>query len=154
MNALFDVEEKVRNLVEPILESEGLELAYLEFKKGRGRWYLRIFIDKEDGVTVDDCASISSQVSHTLDVEDVITGSYTLEVSSPGLDRPLWRREDYNKFNGRMVRINTYAPIEGRKVFVGRLKGLEEERVVVEVDDDVVSIPFTQISKGKLEVEF
>lgn len=155
MVAPQDIVETVRALVEPIVRFEGIELTDLEFKKGSGRWYLRIFIDKEDGVTLDDCANISHQVGQILEVEDVIPQAYILEVSSPGLDRLLKREEDYRKFSGRMVKISTYVPIAGRKIFVGRLKGIEKHSVIVEEDGgNSVSIPFTKIAKGRLEVEF
>jgi ribosome maturation factor RimP len=154
MAAVSDIRERVCSLVEPILRSEGMELTDLEFKKGRGRWFLRIFIDKEGGVTLDDCADISVQVGQILEVEDVIDKSYILEVSSPGLNRPLKKEEDYLKFSGRLAKISTYEAVSGKKVFIGRLKGLEEHSVVIEEEGGtLVSIPFAKIAKGRLEVE-
>lgn len=155
MVASGEVSHRVQALLEPILESEGMELADLEFKKGRGRCYLRVYIDREGGVTLEDCANVSRQLGQILDVEDVIEQSYVLEVSSPGLDRPLKRVEDYRRFSGRLAKISTYAPVQGKKVFAGRLKGIEEETVIMEEEGGIlVSIPFPLISKGRLEVEF
>lgn len=155
MVASEEVLHRVQALLEPILKSEGMELADLEFKGGRGRGYLRVYIDREGGVTLEDCANVSRQLGQILDVEDVMEQSYVLEVSSPGLDRPLKRAEDYRRFSGRLAKISTYAPVQGKKVFAGRLKGIEEETVIMEEEGGIlVSIPFPLISKGRLEVEF
>ncbi len=149
------IEQRIQELLEPVLLSEGMELAELKFRKGGGRWFLRVFIDKESGVGVDDCANISRQLGEILEVEEIIDKSYVLEVSSPGMDRPLKKLEDYRRFSGRKARINTSTPVEGKKFFSGRLKGLEEDAVLIEEDNGrLVPIPFARITKSRLEVEF
>src|SRR3990167_9137109 len=101
----INVTTAVENLVKPIVESEGMELVDVEYKKEGKTWYLRIFIDKNAGVTLDDCQNISYQIEKLLDVEDIISDSYTLEVSSPGIERPLKKISDYNRFKNRLVKI-------------------------------------------------
>ena len=154
MDHTLNIADKVRNLVEPVVSSEGMECVDVELKMGRGEWRLRIYIDKEGGITHDDCANISRQVGEVLEVEDVFDHSYVLEVSSPGLDRPLKNIDDYRRFSGKLVKLKTFKPIEGKKVFIGKLKGVEEDRVVIEEDGDIFYVPLETIAKGRLEVEF
>src|SRR5579871_4848897 len=122
--------ETLLKLLEPAIEALGYELVELEFPPH----LLRIYIDREGGVTVDDCEIVSRQVSAVLDVEDPIPGAYTLEVSSPGLDRPLRKVADFARFAGEQARIELTLPIEGRRRFSGTLKGCEAEEVSIEVD--------------------
>jgi len=144
----------VEDLVTPILENEGLELVEVEFQREVRGWVLRVFIDKEGGVTLDDCTNVSQQLSAILDVEDPIDTSYTLEVSSPGLTRPLKRTKDYEKAIGRLVKIKTFQKIEGRKRFKGVLLGLKEDGVRLKIDDQILEIPFKDIAKANLEYDF
>ena len=146
--------ERVREMAARILEYAGMELVHLEMKREPGGWILRLFIDKEGGVTLDDCSSISRQLSTQLDVEDPIEQRYTLEVSSPGLDRPLFNERDYARFAGRKVRVSTFAPIDGRRNFIGRLDGLVDGAVRLTLEGDrQVAIPRQQVAKARLEVE-
>jgi len=142
-------------LLDPILESMGLSLWDLEFHKQGPQWLLRIFIDRESGgVTLSDCETVSRDLSAALDVEDIILHAYALEVSSPGLDRTLSKPEHFVRFTGSMVRMKTYQPINGQKVFRGRLLGLVDDTVKVELDTGaVLEIPLTGITKASLEVE-
>ena len=141
---------------DPILESMGLSLWDLEFNKQGPQWLLRIFIDREPGgVTLSDCETVSRDLSAALDVEDIIPHAYTLEVSSPGLDRNLSKPEHFVRFTGSMVRIKTFQPINGQKVFRGRLLGSDEDTIKVELETGtVLEIPLTGITKASLEVEF
>ena len=153
---MTDSVEQVRQLLDPILGSMGLSLWDLEFHKQGPQWLLRIFIDrKSGGVTMIDCETVSRDLSASLDVEDIIAHAYTLEVSSPGLDRTLSKPEHFVRFTGSMVRIKTYQPINGQKVLRGRLLGLVEGTVSVELEPGkALDIPMTGIAKASLEVEF
>jgi ribosome maturation factor RimP len=146
--------ERIREIAVRILEFAGMELVHLEMKREPGGLLVRLFIDKSGGVSLDDCARISRQLSGQLDLEDPIPGHYTLEVSSPGLDRPLYDDRDYVRFAGKQVRLSTFTPIEGRRHFVGRLVGLFDGavRLVLEGDREI-AIPRDQVAKARLEVE-
>jgi len=147
--------ERIKALAQPIVEGEGLELVELEFQREQGGWVLRLYIDKEGGVSLDDCEVVSHQLGDLLDVEDLIDHPYSLEVSSPGLDRPLSKETDWHRFAGRAVRITTYQPVDGRRKFVGRLLGYRDGRVILQRDDgSVMEIPYTTVAKARLEVEF
>lgn len=147
--------EQLFQSIERIVDYEGMELVDLEFKREGRRWILRIYIDRPGGVRLDDCADISNQVGMMLDVEDIIPHSYALEVSSPGLDRPLKRREDFERFQGKLVRIRLADAREGRKKFVGRLEGVEGEEVILNVAAEGKSyrLPLDEIQSARLEVE-
>lgn len=136
-----------------VLEPQGFELVDVEYQREGGQWVLRLFIDRPGGVTLGDCATVSRQVGDLLEVADPIDHAYTLEVSSPGLDRPLKSAHDFERYTGREVRIKTYSPVEGRKNFRGKLLGLREGRVEVEVDGRLYAIPREAISKAKLEID-
>ncbi len=155
--------EKVEALVEPILEDLNMELVDLEYRREQRGWVLRLFIDQEGGVNLDDCANVSREVSAILDVDDVVPNAYHLEVSSPGLNRPLKKEKDFERFAGRLVRIKMSFPIDPdgrgqeRKTFTGILKGLEEGKVLVEQDDKVggtVALALTDIASAHLEFTF
>jgi len=137
----------------PILGDEGLELVDVEFQREKQGWVLRVYIDKPGGVTLDDCTDISYQLSAVLDVEDLIDTSYTLEVSSPGLTRPLKELSDYERYKGQLVKIKTYKPIDGKKVFRGKLIGLENEIVKIKNEKGEHEIPFESIAKANLNFE-
>jgi ribosome maturation factor RimP len=146
--------ERVRTIALGILEFAGMELVHLELKREPGGWFLRLFIDKEGGVTLDDCSHVSRQLSAQLDVEDPIEQRYTLEVSSPGLDRPLYTDRDYERFAGRQVRLSTFGPIDGRRHFVGRLIGIVGGSVRLALEGErEIAIPRDQVAKARLEVE-
>ncbi len=147
--------DQIRQLVGEIVDAEGFELVDLELKgAGRNR-ILRIFIDKEDGVSHGDCALISEQVGTVLDVEDLIQFSYTLEVSSPGLDRKLVRRNDFVRFEGHLVKIQTQSPLHNQKVFKGRLRGFQGDNVQLEMPKgELREIPFDLIREARLEVDW
>jgi ribosome maturation factor RimP len=152
---MSDAVEQIRQLLDPILESMGLSLWDLEFHKQGPQWLLRIFIDRESGgVTLNDCETVSRDLSAALDVEDIILHAYTLEVSSPGLDRTLSKPEHFVRFTGSKVRMKTYQAVNGQKVFRGVLLGLIDDTVKVELETGaVLEIPLTGITKASLEVE-
>lgn len=151
---LQDVENKVRDLAEPLLTDMGLELVDVEYKNEHGSWVLRVYIDKPGGVTLDDCTDVSRELGTLLDVEDPVPQSYNLEVSSPGLNRPLVKEKDFKKFSGHRAKIRTTEPIEGRKNFKVTIKGFEDGSVVVEDDQGTVySIGLGNIEKARLIAE-
>jgi ribosome maturation factor RimP len=145
----------LRHAIEPLLLTEGMSLVDLEWHRRGRHWVLTLFIDKEGGVSLDDCAHISRQVGAHIEVDNLIDHAYTLEVSSPGLDRPLRTLADCVRFQEHQVRIITTIPIQGRSTIVGRLKGVEGQTVLVEAQrTGVVAIPWMQIKRARLEVEF
>lgn len=148
------VEELVLDLAEPIVETKGLELVDVEYNKEGDNWILRVFIDKKGGIDLEDCEQVSEELSTHLDVEDPIDHSYLLEVSSPGLDRPLRTDEDFARFAGELVEVSTYAPVDGQKEFVGELAGLEDGNVKLLIDEEEVLIPRNKVAQTKLTVEF
>ena len=147
---------EIQRLLAPILESMGLSLWDMDFQKQGPHWLLRIYIDREaGGVTLSDCETVSRDLSALLDVEDIIPHAYTLEVSSPGLDRTLSKPEHFVRFAGSTVKIKTYQPIDGQKVFRGKLLGMDGGGVKVELETGaVLEIPLSAITKASLEVEF
>ena len=145
----------IGDMLEPGIRSLGYELVGVEFQSGgKGGGLLRVYIDSEDGISADDCQRVSYQVSGVLDVEDPIPGHYTLEVSSPGLDRLLFRRADFDRFAGQLVKLRLTYPIEGQRRFKGRLIGMRGEQVVIEADDTEISLPFAQVEQARLVPEY
>jgi len=147
----------VEQQIQRIVESEGLELVHIDYRRQGNGFLLRIDIDKEGGVNIDDCQLVSQQVSTWLDVEDPIPGEFELQISSPGLDRKFYRASDYEKFTGRLVRVKTSKAIRGLHVIVGRLKEFDGQTVVVTdpvmKKDADYAIPLTDIKEARLEVE-
>jgi ribosome maturation factor RimP len=148
------VTKKVEALAIPVLEEIGLELVEVQFRREQSGWVLRLVIDRQEGVSLDDCAAVSREIGQLLDIEDFIDQAYNLEVSSPGLNRPLKSMEDFQRFTGRKAKIKTIEPISGEHVFVGKILQASEETIIVEVGRKEVTIPFAQVSKARLEVEF
>ena len=147
-----DLLARIRPVINEVTEFAGMELVHLEFRREGMGLVLRLYIDKDGGVTLDDCALISRQVSTRLDVDDPIQGRYTLEVSSPGMDRPLSRDRDFERFAGHRVRLTTHDPIDGQKNFIGRLGGLEAGAVRLLLEDGrTVTIPRDRIAKTRLQ---
>jgi len=140
----------VRSLAEPLCESEGLELVHVEFQREAGGRILRLYIDKPDGIKLDDCAGVSRQMNDMLDVNLENLGPYSLEVTSPGPERPLAKQEDFEKFKGNRVKIKTSRPLNGQKNFSGILMGISGEQVKLQIDEDAIVIPYQDISKARL----
>lgn len=149
-----EVVERIRTVAEPILAERGLELVEVEFQReGRG-WILRLYMDRAGGVTLGDCQQVSEELGDHLDVEDLIDHPYHLEVSSPGLDRPLTREADFLRYAGKAVRITTHEAVEGQRNFRGRLAGLEDGMVLLDLAEGRrVRIPRGLIAKARLEIE-
>jgi ribosome maturation factor RimP len=144
-------ETQLTALLAPTIESLGFELWGLELVSPHRRPTLRLYIERESGVSVDDCAEVSRHVSGVMDVEDPINGEYTLEVSSPGIDRLLFRREQYAAYIGEPIEIRLRMPFEGRRKFRGWLMGLEEDDVVVRVDDHDYLLPLRSVDRARVE---
>jgi len=145
----------IGDMLEPGIRSLGYELVGVEFQTGgKGGGLLRVYIDSEKGISAEDCQKVSYQVSGLLDVEDPIPGHYTLEVSSPGLDRLLFRAEDFDRFAGQLVKLRLTYPVEGQRKFKGRLVGMRGENVVIEGDEMEISLPFDQIEQARLVPEY
>lgn len=157
------VVEQVISLAQPILEDMGFELVDLEYRQQGREWMLCLYIDKEGGVTLDDCAEFSRELSTVLDVEDVVPTAYRLEISSPGLDRPLKKAQDFTRFAGQMAKIKTMELLDPdqrgytRKTFIGELQGLEDGKVCLKQSDKQggrVHIALDAIDKANLEPQF
>jgi len=148
-----DVLTRIREIAEPIVESEGLELVDLEYRRESRGWVLRLIIDRPGGISIDDCASVSREVEENLDVEEIPPGPYTLEVSSPGLDRPLKKAVDFQRFVNQRIRVITAVPIENCKKFRGKLVAFHAGVVEIDWNHRVLQIPLDQIVKANLEYE-
>lgn len=149
-----DAESTVSEIVEPIVASQGMELVAVEYKREARGWVLRIYIDKKGGVSLDDCVLVSNEVGTVLDVEDPFQSPYTLEVSSPGLNRILKKEGDFERFKERLVRIRTHNAIGTRRNFKGRLLGCAKGLIQIEVGGQVLHIPLSNVAKANVEFEF
>lgn len=149
-----EITDRVTKIVNPILSSDGIELVGVEYRRETRGSVLRLYIDKEGGITVDDCTRISREVGRILDVENLIDAFYTLEVSSPGLTRPLKTEKDFMKHQNRLISVKTVEPIENRRQFKGRLLRMLDKGIEIESDGEVFRIPFSSIAKANLELEF
>jgi len=148
------IAERVQELAERVAIDHGLELVHAEVAGPENKPIVRVFIDKPHGVTHDDCSEVSLHLGTILDVEDFIHASYTLEVSSPGLERGLYKRADYERFAGSDAKLKTRQPIDGQRNFRGRLLGVDENDVLIEDrTSGRVRIPFDIITKANLEVD-
>jgi ribosome maturation factor RimP len=145
--------DRVRAIAGPVLSNEGIELVEIEYRREARGWVLRLFIDKEGGVTVDDCSRISQEVGRYLDVEDFILVAYTLEISSPGLTRPLKNEKDFVKYRNHWIRVKTFNPVQNRRQFKGKLIGVSENRIEMEVDGGVFQIPLSDVARANLEID-
>lgn len=143
-------DQQITQLLETTVEAMGFELWGVEYLSQGRHSVLRVYIDADNGITVDDCAAVSGQIGSVLDVEDPITGEYTLEVSSPGMDRLLFKLEQFALFVGQMIELRLRVAYEGRRKFKGILKGVEGEDVVVQVDDHEYLLPYSTIEKARI----
>lgn len=139
--------EAIQEIVEPVVQALGLHLWGVEYLAQGRHTLLRIYLDKEGGINIEDCAEASRQISSILDVEDPISGEYTLEVSSPGLDRTLFTLEQCRAYAGAMVKLRLTESFEGRRNFSGLLKGTADDEVILVVDDNEYAFPFEQVEK-------
>jgi len=144
--------ERLVDLLEPVVAGLGYELVGVEFD-GHQR-VLRVYIDRPEGISLDDCSKVSYQISGVLDVEDPIPGRYQLEISSPGLDRPLSELQHFERFKGEMARLYLSSPLEGRRRFKARLLGVEGDWVLIEDGEATLRIPYETIDKACLVPKF
>ncbi len=158
--AMDEVVDRVSLLAENLLTPQGMELVDIEYKREGCHMVLRLFVDRAGGITLDDCALVSRELSEILDVEDFISEIYTLEVSSPGLNRPLKKESDYGRYQGRLVKVKTFELVADeagnlRKTFLGDLGGLVDGVVILNLrEGQIARIPFDKIAKANLEFEF
>ena len=154
MSRREEYEQKTEALVLPIIEANNFELVDVEYVKEAGNWYLRVYVDKEGGIAVDDCEVVSRALSDKLDVDDFIEDSYILEVSSPGLGRPLKKEKDYIRSIGKEVDIHLYKSIEKQKEFTGVLKSYTKEELVLQIEDTDMVFDRTNIALIRLSFDF
>jgi ribosome maturation factor RimP len=146
--------KQLQAIIEPAVTALGYELVGIEYISQGKHSVLRVYIDQEEGITVDDCAAVSHQVSAVLDVEDPIKGVYTLEVSSPGLDRPLFSEAHYERYLGNMAEIRLRSPVDGRRKFKGRLQAVRDGQVEIEVDGERHTLALDNVEKAHLVHEW
>jgi len=151
---MSSVEQKLETLLVPVAELMGCELWGLEYSVQGKRALLRIFIDKPDGVGLEDCERVSRQASSVLDVEDPIRCEYTLEVSSPGLDRPLFKTSHYEQSIGQRIQVRLRLPFEGRRKFTGTLAGVVNDEIILHVDNEEYVLPVESIDKASVIPQF
>ena len=144
----------VEAVVLPVLKELGIELVEVQYRREQTGWILRLVIDKQDGISLGDCAAVSREISQLLDIEDFIDQTYNLEVSSPGLNRPLKSMAEFERFVGRKAKIKTIEPIAGEHVFIGKINKTEGESIVLGVGAKEMTILFSQVARARLEVEF
>ncbi len=153
-NAKSVLIEQIEQLTTPVLQEHGAELVDVQFVHEHGQWVLRFFLDKEGGITLGDCAIISDHLGRILDATDLIKQSYSLEVSSPGINRPLKKEADYQRFIGEKVDVTLYAPLNGRRHFKGTLQSVNSGVVIVQEAPQVsFALPLTDVAKAKLDPE-
>lgn len=151
---MASIQDKLTELLEPVTESLGCQLWGIEYRAQGRRALLRIFIDKAEGIDLQDCERVSRQVSSVLDVEDPIRSEYTLEVSSPGMDRPLFKLAQFEASVGEHVQVRLRMPFEGRRKFSGLLKSVENEELVLEIDNEEYILPYEAVEKANVVPQF
>jgi len=144
------IAKRIENEIQSTVEREGVELLGVELVTEGGRKILRVYIDSEIGISLKDCERVSKAIDPILERTDIIEGRYFLEVSSPGIERPLFKKKDYDRFAGEKIKITTCSPIEGRKNFTGKIKLTKEDSVLIETNEGEFEISFDNINKAKL----
>ena len=141
-------------LIEPVVEGLGYECVGIEYNPHPRHGLLRVYIDSEAGIQLEDCSKVSHQISGVLDVEDPIQGNYRLEISSPGADRPLFKIADFQRFEGRLVTVNLFRSVAQRKKITGTILGVEDDTIQLEEDGQVFTVPLQAISKARLVPDY
>jgi ribosome maturation factor RimP len=149
--AKMAIVDQVEQLIEASIETLGYELVGVEYIQGGPDAILRVYIDAEQGITIEDCERVSHQVSGILDVEEPVRSAYLLEVSSPGFDRPLFKARDFERFAGAEAKISMKLPVNGRRNFKGVLQGFEDGDILIEVDGEVYELPLSKLGKARLD---
>ncbi|PHS69671.1 MAG: ribosome maturation factor RimP [Methylophaga sp.] len=144
------ISDQIEQLIETPIESLGYEMVGVEYIKNGQHTVLRIYIDADQGISIEDCERVSHQVSGILEVEDPINAAYSLEVSSPGFDRPLFKARDFERFSGSEAKLSVKLPINGRRNFTGVLQGFSDGNILIEVDGEVYELPLSKIAKARL----
>lgn len=145
---------RLTKLLQPLVEELGYEFVGMEHSSNPKNAVLRIYIDRENGIDLDDCGAVSREVAALLDVEDPIAGHYNLEISSPGLDRPLFTPGHFDQFKGEQVKVTLFAPEEGRRKFMGRIVAVRDEVIQLDLGDAEIALNFTNIAKARLVPDF
>ena len=145
-----DLTPQLLSLIEPVILAEGMELVEMEYRREASGWVLRLYVDREGGVTVDDCARISPVVGDLLDVADIIRNPYQLEVSSPGLNRPLRKQDHFRRQVGKIIEVRTRSPLQKRRNFKGVLVAMETDSVTIDCDGQVFDVPLALIDRARL----
>ena len=148
------ITESIIEIIKPVIREESLELVDVEYKKTGKIWTLRVFIDKDQGITVDDCTKISRHIEDTIEIDELIANPFVLEVSSPGLDRPLKKEKDFLRYRDKPAEIKTFSLIENRKSFKGIIQDCKEKVLYLNEDGASIKIPLDTIAKAKLIIEF
>ena len=147
--------QNVSETIEPLLDSQGVELVELQLRQHKGRWLVRIFVDSDVGISLEDCRRLNFEIGQLIDAEDVIPASYVLEVSSPGLDRPLRNMRDFRRQQQRVVKVFLHVPHLDKAQYTGRVAGVTESHLLLQTDSDTpVTIPLQSIDHGVVELEF
>ena len=148
-----EIMERVQSIIDPILFQEEFELVDIEYRRESKGWVLRLYLDKEGGISLDDCTRMSQEVGRNLDIEDFIQAPYTLEVSSPGLTRSLKTKKDFIKNSHRLIKVKTLEPIGNRRNFKGKLLSISENKIKIESDGGIFEIPLENVAKANLEMD-
>ncbi|WP_322903978.1 ribosome maturation factor RimP [Paenibacillus campi] len=148
------IKATVEEMVQPFLEEHGFELVDVEYVKEGKNWFLRVFVDKEGGIDIDDCGRVSEYMSEQLDKHDPIKDPYFLEVSSPGAERPLKKEADVQKAVGKDVFVTTYEPVDGAKEFEGRLLSFEADELLIEAGKKRYTVPYAKVASARLAIIF
>jgi ribosome maturation factor RimP len=152
----LDMIERVKKITSKLLQEKGIELVNVTYKKQGPVMVLRVIVDKKGGVTIDECAWVNERLGESLDKENFLIESYTLEVCSPGLDRPLKTKNDFEKVKGSVIKVHTYVPLEDKREHVGKVVSCDDEYVMIELKDTTTArkIPLDKISRAQVEIEF
>jgi len=148
----MSVQDELDRLIRPVIEGMGFEYVGLEYQSNPKNRLVRIYIDREpEGINVDDCADVSNEISALLDVEDPVAGHYSLEVSSPGIERPLFEPDHYRRFVGESASVHLFAPLDNRRKLTGSIVEADDERVVLRVDGENIAVAFAEIRRANLK---
>ena len=151
----MEILDRIKETVYPIVEKEGAEVTDITYKREGGAMVLRILLDKPSHITIGECGKINNELSERLDEANIIEEHYVIEVSSPGLDRPIIKRRDFERVLGKDIRVSTYGPIDGKNVFIGKLLGIGDLTIVVEDKEGIsTEIELKKIARAKLEIAF